>query len=47
MITDPERWAPEYAEIGAASVTFHLEAAADPVALARRLRDIGSRAGVA
>lgn len=47
MITDPERWAPEYAEIGAASVTFHLEAAGDPVALARRLRDIGSRAGVA
>lgn len=47
MITDPERWAPEYAEIGAASVTFHLEAADEPVALARRLRDIGSRAGVA
>ncbi|MTE24017.1 ribulose-phosphate 3-epimerase [Microbacterium sp. ZXX196] len=47
MIADPDRWAPEYAEIGAASVTFHLEAAADPVALARRLRDIGARAGVA
>ncbi|MFS6530700.1 MULTISPECIES: ribulose-phosphate 3-epimerase [Microbacterium] len=47
MITEPERWAPEYAEIGAASVTFHLEATSDPVALARRLRDIGSRAGVA
>jgi ribulose-phosphate 3-epimerase len=47
MITDPERWAPEYAEIGAASVTFHLEAADEPVALARRLRDIGARAGVA
>jgi len=47
MITDPERWAPDYAELGAASVTFHLEAAADPVSLARRLRDMGSRAGVA
>lgn len=47
MITDPDRWAPGYAEIGAASVTFHLEAAAEPVALARRLRDIGARAGVA
>lgn len=47
MITDPERWAPGYAELGAASVTFHLEASADPVALARRLRDMGSRAGVA
>ncbi|MFI8631947.1 ribulose-phosphate 3-epimerase [Microbacterium sp. NPDC077663] len=47
MISDADRWAPGYAEIGAASVTFHLEAAADPVALARRLRDIGARAGVA
>ncbi|MFG6401378.1 MULTISPECIES: ribulose-phosphate 3-epimerase [unclassified Microbacterium] len=47
MIDSPERWAPEYAELGAASVTFHLEAAAEPVALARRLRAIGARAGVA
>lgn len=47
MITDPERWAPGYAELGAASVTFHLEAAVDPVGLARRLRAIGARAGIA
>lgn len=47
MISDADRWAPGYAELGAASVTFHLEAAADPVTLARRLRSIGSRAGVA
>ena len=47
MIDDPDRWAPGYAEIGAASVTFHLEAAADPVALARGLRDRGARAGIA
>jgi len=47
MITDPERWAPGYAELGAASVTFHLEATSDPVALARTLRGIGARAGVA
>ena len=47
MISDPDRWAPGYAELGAASVTFHLEAAAEPIALARRLRRIGSRAGVA
>jgi ribulose-phosphate 3-epimerase len=47
MIADPDRWAPGYAELGAASVTFHLEAATEPVTLARRLRDIGSRAGVA
>ncbi|QLD10530.1 ribulose-phosphate 3-epimerase [Microbacterium oleivorans] len=47
MISDVDRWGPGYAELGAASVTFHLEAAADPVALARRLRSIGARAGVA
>lgn len=47
MIDEPGRWAPEYAELGAASVTFHLEAATDPVALARRLRAIGARAGIA
>jgi ribulose-phosphate 3-epimerase len=47
MIDDPARWAPGYAEAGAYSVTFHAEAAADAVALARRLRDIGSRAGIA
>lgn len=47
MIDAPDRWAPGYAELGAASVTFHLEAAAEPVTLARRLRAIGARAGVA
>ncbi len=47
MIEDPDRWAPGYAELGAYSVTFHAEAAGDAVALARRLREIGSRAGVA
>ena len=47
MIEDPERWAPGYAEVGAFSVTFHAEAARDAVALARRLRDIGARAGLA
>ncbi|WP_353987856.1 ribulose-phosphate 3-epimerase [Ruicaihuangia caeni] len=47
MIADADRWAPGYAELGAASVTFHAEAADDPVKLARRLREIGSRAGIA
>ena len=47
MIDDADRWAPQYAETGAASVTFHAEASADPVALARRLRGIGARAGIA
>lgn len=47
MIDDPDRWAPGYAEAGAFSVTFHAEALADPVSLARRLRQIGARAGLA
>jgi len=47
MIDDPDRWAPGYAELGAYSVTFHAEAAKDAVALARTLRSIGARAGIA
>lgn len=47
MIDDVDRWAPGYAELGVYSVTFHAEATADPAALARRLRAIGSRAGLA
>jgi len=47
MIDDPDRWAPGYAELGAYSVTFHAEAARDAVALARTLRSIGARAGIA
>jgi ribulose-phosphate 3-epimerase len=47
MIDDPDRWAPGYAELGAYSVTFHAEATTEPVALARRLRSIGARAGIA
>jgi len=47
MIDDPDRWAPGYAELGAFSVTFHAEAARDAVSVARRLREIGSRAGIA
>lgn len=47
MIDDPDRWAPGYAEAGAFSVTFHAEAASDPVALARTLRGLGARAGLA
>ena len=47
MIEEPDRWAPAYAEAGAGSVTFHVEAAAAPIRLARSLRAAGSRAGMA
>ena len=47
MIDDADRWAPEYAAAGAASVTFHAEATQAPVRLARELRARGVRAGIA
>ena len=47
MIANVDNWAGGYAETGAYSVTFHAEASENPVALARKLRAIGARAGVA
>ena len=47
MIDDPDRWAPQYAEAGCKSVTFHVEAAADPKKIARDLRAAGARASMA
>lgn len=47
MIADADRNAPVYAEIGCASVTFHAEAAAAPVRLARELRRLGAKASLA
>ncbi|MGK2308521.1 ribulose-phosphate 3-epimerase [Cutibacterium sp. V947] len=47
MIEDPDRWALQYVEAGAQSVTFHLEAATAPIKLARELRAMGARASVA
>lgn len=47
MIANVDKWAPGYAETGAYSVTFHAEASENPVALARTIRAIGARAGVA
>ncbi|MEN9747823.1 MAG: hypothetical protein RLZZ603_515 [Actinomycetota bacterium] len=47
MIENPDRWAPVFAETGAFSVTFHVEAAEHPVDIARTLRGMGTRAGLA
>jgi len=47
MIDDPDRWAPGYAEAGAFSVTFHIEAARDPLTLCRDLHRHGARAAAA
>ncbi|MFJ6544865.1 ribulose-phosphate 3-epimerase [Streptomyces sp. NPDC091385] len=47
MIEDPDRWAPQYVEVGASSVTFHVEAARAPIRLAREIRAKGARASMA
>ncbi|MEV4469238.1 ribulose-phosphate 3-epimerase [Nonomuraea salmonea] len=47
MIADPDRWAPQYAEAGAGSVTIHAEAAKAPIRTFREIRSLGARAGLA
>src|SRR5256885_2172507 len=47
MIDDPGTWAVRYAQAGAHNVTVHVEAAADPVAIARDIRAAGAKAGLA
>jgi ribulose-phosphate 3-epimerase len=47
MISEVDRHARAYAEAGASSVTFHVEAAAAPVRLAREIRAAGARASMA
>ncbi len=47
MIEDADRHAPAYVEAGAGSVTFHVEAAAAPVRLAREIKAQGARASMA
>jgi len=47
MIAEVDRWAPGYADAGAESVTFHIEASDAPVKLARELRALGARASMA
>lgn len=47
MIAQADRWAPAFAEAGAESVTFHVEAADAPIRLAREIRKQGARASMA
>ncbi|WP_040160613.1 ribulose-phosphate 3-epimerase [Nigerium massiliense] len=47
MIENADTWAPQYAELGCESVTFHLEASQAPITTARKIRSAGSRASVA
>ena len=43
MISEPERYAPDFLKAGADGLTFHVEVVADAVQTARRLRQMGCR----
>ena len=47
MISNVDRWAPQFADAGLSSVTFHVEASEAPIKLARELRARGAKAGMA
>ncbi len=47
MITDPDRYVEAFVKAGAHHITFHVEVAKDPVALASWLRERGVGAGLA
>jgi len=46
MISEPGRYIQAFAEAGADNLTFHAEVAADPQALAGRIRELGCTAGI-
>jgi ribulose-phosphate 3-epimerase len=46
MITDPDTYAPQFAEAGADNVSFHPETSKDPGALIKKLRGMGKRVGL-
>lgn len=46
MITDPIRYIDNYADLGVDGITFHFEAAADPMAVIDKIRSRGLRAGI-
>lgn len=45
MIEEPEKWVETYIEAGADTVIFHIEAVRDHVPLARKIRELGAKAG--
>ncbi len=47
MITDPVTYAPQFVEVGADLITFHIEALREPSELLSRLRSQGVAAGLA
>jgi ribulose-phosphate 3-epimerase len=46
MITDPEKYAPEFVKAGANHITFHIEVTNQPERLIDKLHDLGVTAGL-
>jgi len=47
MISEPERYLPDYLAAGCDLITFHVEAVPDPIPLLRKIREGGAAAGLA
>lgn len=47
MIEDPDRWACDFADAGADSITFHLEAAKEPTKIIKDIHNLNKKVGVA
>jgi ribulose-phosphate 3-epimerase len=47
MISEPDRYLPDFLDAGCDLVTFHIEAVPDPLPLLRRIRKAGAAAGLA
>ena len=46
MITDPEKYAPEFIKAGSDHITFHIETVEKPADFIKKLRDLGVTVGV-
>ena len=47
MITDPDKYAPEFIKAGADWVSIHPDTCADPNATLKKIRDLGAKASIA
>ncbi len=46
MIVEPEKYVDGFAKVGAAMISFHLNASSDPEALLKHIRSLGGKAGL-
>ncbi len=47
MISDPLRYAADFAEAGADIITFHIESVSDAAATVKKIKELGKKAGIA